>query len=114
MAMSAFLAGCTEATLVPFERVQTLMQETKYHGKFKNTPAAFYQLYTQYGVREYYRGLSAVLMRNGPSNVIFFASREKVRKIQKLYMTMLWLSTLTRKFEISRENLVKLKHSIWR
>ena len=84
MAMSAFLAGCTEATLVPFERVQTLMQETKYHGKFKNTPAAFYQLYTQYGLREYYRGLSAVLMRNGPSNVIFFASREKVRKIQKL------------------------------
>ena len=87
--MSAFLAGCTEATLVPFERVQTLMQETQYHGKFKNTPAAFYQLYTQYGLREYYRGLSAVLMRNGPSNVIFFASREKVRKIQKLYMTML-------------------------
>lgn len=80
MAMSAFLAGCTEATLVPFERVQTLMQETQYHGKFKNTPAAFYQLYTQYGVREYYRGLSAVLMRNGPSNVIFFASREKVIK----------------------------------
>ena len=78
--MSAFMAGCTEATLVPFERVQTLMQETQYHGKFKNTPAAFYQLYTQYGVREYYRGLSAVLMRNGPSNVIFFASREKVIK----------------------------------
>jgi len=81
MAMSAFLAGCTEATLVPFERVQTLMQETQYHGKFKNTPAAFYQLYTQYGLREYYRGLSAVLMRNGPSNVIFFASREKVRAL---------------------------------
>ena len=78
MAVSAFLAGCTEATLVPFERVQTLMQETKYHGMFKNTPSAFYQLYTQYGLREYYRGLSAVLMRNGPSNVIFFASREKV------------------------------------
>lgn len=77
--MAAFLSGCTEATLTPFERVQVLMQETKYHNQFKNTPSAFVQLYSQHGLREYYRGLSAVLMRNGPSNVIFFASREKVR-----------------------------------
>ena len=78
-AVSAFLSGCTEATLTPFERVQVLMQETKYHNEFKNTPSAFVQLYKGHGIREYYRGLSAVLMRNGPSNVIFFASREKVK-----------------------------------
>ena len=57
------------------------MQETKYHDKFKNTPSAFYQLYRSHGVTEYYRGVSAVLMRNGPSNVIFFASREKIKAL---------------------------------
>ena len=77
--MAAFLSGCTEATLVPFERVQVLMQETKYHNMFKNTPSAFYMLYKIHGVTEFYRGLTPVLMRNGPSNVIFFSSREKVK-----------------------------------
>ena len=77
--VAAFLSGCVEATLTPFERVQALLQDTKYHGLFKNTPSAFYTLYTQHGFREYYRGLSAILFRNGPSNVIFFASREHVK-----------------------------------
>jgi hypothetical protein len=77
--VAAFAAGCTEATLVPFERVQVLMQESKYHDKFRNTPSAFAYLYKNHGFREYYRGLSAVLMRNGPSNVIFFGSREHIK-----------------------------------
>ena len=80
-ALAAFLAGCTEATLIPFERVQVLMQETKYHGMFKNTPNAFYLIYTNYGLREFFRGLTPILMRNGPSNVIFFTSREKLKSM---------------------------------
>ena len=80
-AVAAFLSGCTEATLLPFERVQVLMQETRYHEKFKNTPSAFYLLYSTHGFSEFYRGLSAVLMRNGPSNVIFFASRDKIKSM---------------------------------
>ena len=80
-ALAAFLAGCTEATLIPFERVQVLMQETKYHGMFKNTPNAFYLIYTNYGLREFFRGLTPILMRNGPSNVIFFTSREKLKNM---------------------------------
>ncbi len=39
--VAAFAAGCTEATLAPFERVQVLMQESKFHSQFKNTPSAF-------------------------------------------------------------------------
>ena len=39
--MAALLAGCTEATLASFERVQTLMQDPKYYKLFKNTPTAF-------------------------------------------------------------------------
>jgi len=78
MVMAAFFAGCTEAALTPFERVQTLMLDHKYEGRFRNTPHAFSSL-RQYGVREYYRGLSAILMRNGPSNIIFFGCRDKLR-----------------------------------
>ncbi|XP_046326380.1 mitochondrial nicotinamide adenine dinucleotide transporter SLC25A51-like [Haliotis rufescens] len=74
-ATAAMLAGMTEATLSPFERVQTLMQDRTYHKRFTNTPHAMYELRT-YGLREYYRGLTPILMRNGPSNVMFFLGRD--------------------------------------
>lgn len=77
---AAFFAGCTEATLSPFERVQTLMLDQKYEGKFRNTPHAVSVLWSAYGFREYYRGLSAILLRNGPSNIIFFGVREPLRE----------------------------------
>jgi len=95
--VAALLAGCTEATLAPFERVQTLMQDPKYYKLFKNTPTAFRQLYIEHGVREYYRGLSAVLIRNGPSNVIFFFSREHVKNLLPKNWTerSSWTSGLT-------------------
>ena len=73
--LAALMAGTVEASLCPFERIQTLMQTTAYHDKFKNTLHAFVSLRT-YGFREYYRGVSLVLMRNGPSNVFFFLGRE--------------------------------------
>jgi len=79
LTLAAFLAGCTEATLTPFERTQTLMLDQKYEGRFRNTPHAFSVLWTSYGPREFYRGLSAILLRNGPSNVIFFGAREPLR-----------------------------------
>ena len=53
--LAAFCAGCTEAVLTPFERIQTLMLDHSWEGKFRNTPHAFVSL-SQYGVREYYRG----------------------------------------------------------
>ena len=96
-AVAALLSGCTEATLAPFERVQTLMQDPRYNEMFKNTPTAFRQLYLEHGIREYYRGLSAVLIRNGPSNVIFFFSREHVKKLLPTEWTQRtsWTSGLT-------------------
>jgi len=78
--IAAFCAGCTEAILTPFERIQTLMLDHKWSGQFRNTPHAFVSL-TQYGVREYYRGLTAVLLRNGPSNIIFFGCRDPLRSV---------------------------------
>lgn len=76
--IAAGLAGGTEAILSPFERVQTLMMDHKHTNTFKNTPHAFQFLVQQYGIKEYYRGLSAILLRNGPSNIIFFCCRDKL------------------------------------
>ncbi len=77
---AAMLAGCTEALLTPFERVQTLMQDRYYHKHYKNTIHAFVEL-RQHGVGEYYRGMSAILLRNGPSNVMFFLLRGEIKKL---------------------------------
>jgi len=73
----AALAGASEATLMPLERVQVLMQDAKYHERFRNTPHALWTLRT-YGVGEYYRGLTAILARNCLGNMIFFSQREKI------------------------------------
>lgn len=78
--LAAILAGVSEATFLPLERVQALMQDHKYHSKFRNTPHAFYAIRV-YGLTEYYRGYSAVLLRNCPGNVIFFTAREKIHDV---------------------------------
>ena len=78
--IAAMLAGCTEALLCPFERIQVLLQDKYYHSHFRNTAHAFSEL-RQYGYGEYYRGIVPVLMRNGPSNVLFFLFRTELKKI---------------------------------
>jgi len=39
--IAGFTAGSIEAVLMPFERVQTLLADAKYHKYFKNTTQAF-------------------------------------------------------------------------
>lgn len=77
--LAAFLAGTTEAVLCPLERAQCLLQDVEYAQRFKNTAHVFSAM-SVYGVREYYRGLSAVLLRNGPSTMVFFGLRDVVRE----------------------------------
>jgi len=74
-AAAAMLAGSLEATLTPFERIQTLLSHRGHNERFANTFHAFRVLGKQYGFHEYYRGLTPILMRNGPSNVLFFGLR---------------------------------------
>ena len=76
-AMAAMMAGTLEATLTPFERIQTLLQDRNYHQRFNNTFHAARELWA-FGFREYYRGLTVILLRNGPSNVMFFLGKEFV------------------------------------
>ncbi|KAI6173571.1 Beta-lactamase domain-containing protein [Aphelenchoides besseyi] len=79
-ALAAFLAGATEATLCPLERIQVLLQTSTYHDKFRNTREAF-QVVRSYGLPEFYRGLSMIIFRNGTSNVLFFSLRGPLRDL---------------------------------
>lgn len=80
LTFAAMLAGSTEAILTPFERVQTLLQYPRYNHQFTNTFHAFKEL-GKFGVKEYYRGLTPILVRNGPSNVLFFSLRGEVKEL---------------------------------
>ena len=57
-----------------------LLQTKQYHKHYRNTGHALSELRANHGIREYYRGLSAILMRNGPSNILFFLGRETIRE----------------------------------
>lgn len=78
-AAGGMIAGSMEAILMPFERIQTLLASSTYHKQFRNTYHAFRVVGMQYGFSEYYRGLVPILLRNGPSNVLFFIVREEVQ-----------------------------------
>lgn len=83
-AIAGMVAGSTEAILMPFERIQTLLADATYHQHFRNTFHAFKTIGSQYGFREYYRGLIPILLRNGPSNVCFFIMRDEIQlRIQR-------------------------------
>ncbi|XP_066582706.1 mitochondrial nicotinamide adenine dinucleotide transporter SLC25A51 [Prorops nasuta] len=74
---AANIAGTAEALLMPFERVQTLLQDWRYHKKFKNTTHTFKYLLTKYGISECYRGLVPIIYRNSLSNLMFFTLRDQ-------------------------------------
>lgn len=78
-AAAGMASGTVEGVLVPFERVQTLLQDSAYHYKFRNMFHAFKEIGVRYGFREYYRGLVPILLRNGPSNVFFFIIRDELQ-----------------------------------
>lgn len=80
-AIAAMLAGTIEALFTPFERIQTLMSHRGHNERFSNTFQAFKVVGVQYGLREYYRGLTPILLRNGPSNVLFFGLRGPLKSI---------------------------------
>lgn len=80
LALASCLTGTTEAILTPLERVQMLLQDRKYHKNYRNTLDALVKL-RKFGSAEYYRGLTCVLVRNGPSNILFFGLRDEIKKL---------------------------------
>ena len=73
--VAAIGAGTTEAVLCPFERIQVVLQVKEFHQRYQNTFHAFQDISSR-GLRELYRGSSAIVLRNGLSNVLFFGLRE--------------------------------------
>lgn len=78
--VSASSAGCVEAILMPLERVQCLLQVKHFNTKLRNTKHVFEVLF-QDGVKECYRGLSAVLLRNTLSNILFLGLRDPIKHL---------------------------------
>jgi hypothetical protein len=39
-------------------------------------------IWSEFGWKEFYRGLVPILFRNGPSNAVFFVLREEAQKFQ--------------------------------
>ena len=76
---AAVCAGCTEAIFAPFERVQVVLQIKDFHGNLRNSAHAFITI-SRLGVGEMYRGLSAILLRNGPSNALFLGLRQPLKQ----------------------------------
>lgn len=76
------MTGATESVLTPLERVQMLLQDRKFHKEYRNTTDALYKL-RKFGFAEYYRGLTCVLVRDSPSNILFFGLRDEIKKVMQ-------------------------------
>jgi hypothetical protein len=76
---SAALAGLTEATLTPFERVQAVLQVQSFYQTYTNTWSVFKEIYQTNGLKELYRGYSTLCLRNSLSNILFFTSRAHLK-----------------------------------
>lgn len=75
------LAGLTEAILTPLERVQAVLQMQKFHSSYRHTWHVFEELIKEHGVKELYRGTSAICMRNSLSNCFFFTLRSPLKEM---------------------------------
>lgn len=87
--VAANLSGMAEALLMPFERVQTLLQDWRYHSKFKNTTHAFRYLLQHHGISECYRGMVPIIYRNGLSNLMFFTLRDQSKELMGRHDSLL-------------------------
>ena len=72
---AAFLAGSSEWVLTPLERTQTLLTHRKHDARFPQSRDAVRAM-ARVGIAEFYRGGSAIILRNGPANALYFSLRE--------------------------------------
>lgn len=77
--ISAALAGLTEATLTPLERVQAVLQMQQFTNTYRHTLHVFQEIINNHGYRELYRGFSAICFRNSFSNALFFSIRTPLK-----------------------------------
>ncbi|XP_071980102.1 solute carrier family 25 member 53 [Engystomops pustulosus] len=85
-AFSGCLSGAIEAVLlVPFERIQNILQDGRNNVKFPNTRTIMQEFQT-YNKREWltcgmYRGFTVILVRNMIGSAIFLSCKEPLRDL---------------------------------
>lgn len=81
--IGSIFAGCCEASLVPFERVQTLLQNKHNFPSYRNTFHSIGSLTMTHGIKELYRGLTPVLLRNSLGNALYFSGHKWLSNIRR-------------------------------
>ena len=76
--LAAFLAGASEATFTPFERLQSLMQHRGFNYSVSNSYKGI-ELVRKHGFREFYKGFNLIVLRNGLSNIMFFGIKDLLK-----------------------------------
>jgi len=76
---AGLLTGTCEAIcFTPCERVQALLQAKEYNTRFEGFFQTAVRLREYGGFKEYYRGFSAIALRNGPQTALFFLLKPHV------------------------------------
>lgn len=76
--LTGVASGTAETVLTPFERLQTLLTRAKYHVLIKNSNQALLYVWSNYGVKELYRGWTPILFRNSMGTSSFFIGKDIV------------------------------------
>jgi hypothetical protein len=75
---AALTSGTIESIFCcPFERLQTILQDDKSNRRYQNT----WHLVKTLPMREYYRGIRPIILRNGISTFIYFQVYDKMSEI---------------------------------
>ncbi|CAH8490955.1 unnamed protein product [Dicrocoelium dendriticum] len=74
--ISSVSAGLCEVPLMPLERVQTLLQNSHCFPSYRNTFHTLNSLVCSHGLRELYRGVTPVILRNTSANALYFSGHK--------------------------------------
>lgn len=76
--LTGVASGAAETIMTPFERLQTLLTSAKYHELIKNSNQALLYVWSNYGIKELYRGWTPILYRNSLGTSSFFIGKDIV------------------------------------
>ncbi|XP_073456755.1 solute carrier family 25 member 53 [Aquarana catesbeiana] len=98
-ALSGCLSGAIEAVLlVPFERMQNILQDGRNTARFPSTVSVLQEFQTYNNNQKFscgiYRGFSIILVRNALGSAIFLSCKEPIRDLLSLQGLPSWAPSL--------------------
>ncbi|CAI9607370.1 unnamed protein product [Staurois parvus] len=98
-ALSGCLSGAIEAALlVPFERMQNILQDGRNTARFPSTASVLQEFQTYKNDQKFlcgiYRGFSIILVRNALGSAIFLSCKEPIRDLLSLQGLPSWAPSL--------------------